>query len=150
MYTAKFVKFNQLLLDNRHALTNFTSSCMRLYKANIHSNTTGVYSMNQRSCSGPLGGNTLSSMAWGSVLHSAYLLLGLYLGVCSNVRYLMISNHLFGQFCNFQISASKNSTDFILGSLEREYCILCNRLLNKFDFHGHQRSREVKNGCMDV
>ena len=36
--------------------------------------------------------------------------------------------HLFGQFCNFQISASKNSADFNLGSLKREYSIWCNRL----------------------
>ena len=58
--------------------------------------------------------------------------------------------HPFGQYYKFQISASKSSTYFNLGSLEREYSILCNRLKNKFDFQGHQRSREVKNGCMDV
>ena len=34
----------------------------------------------------------------------------------------------FGRFCNFQISASTNSTEFILGSLERQFSILCNRL----------------------
>ena len=59
-------------------------------------------------------------------------------------------NHLFGQFCHFQISASKNSIDFNLGTLEREYSILCNRLLIKFELQGHQRPWEVKNGCMDV
>ena len=36
--------------------------------------------------------------------------------------------HPFGQFCNFQTSASKSSTDFNLGSLESKYSILCNRL----------------------
>ena len=36
--------------------------------------------------------------------------------------------HLFGQFRNFQIWASKNITDFNVGFLEREYSILCYRL----------------------
>ena len=68
-------------------------------------------------------------------------------------RYTMdvcMYNHIFSRFCNFQILASKKSTDFILGSLESEYFILCYRLYNKFDFQGHQRLQEVKNGCMDV
>ena len=52
-------------------------------------------------------------------------------------------NHLLDQFCNFQISASKNSTDLNLGSLERTYSKLCYRLKTTFDLQGHQRSREV-------